>query len=406
MSGTGSGMGGLAAWASFMVLAGVTATMGQSTIRLQAGPHDYPPGPVWVDLPAGVKCEAYPIHVTDGSGRRIPAQADGEGHLCLLLEGFKAGTTLDLKVGEPDRAAKDAVSVEVTPPKATITLEGKAFTTYNFGQDAPRPFLFPVIGPTGEPMTRNFPMVKDVPGEVYDHKHHRSIWTAWGNINGVSHWEEATTAGVERHREFEQVLSGPVFGRIRAKIEWLKPTGERQLTEHRTYTFYRPSGDSRIIDVSVTFEMTDGDVTFGDTKEGGLVAIRVAGSMTQLAGGTIRNARGQKGMEQAWGKPAEWCDYYGPVKGQTVGFAIMDHPRNYGHPTPYHVRDYGLFTANPFGLRAFAGGDRNVDGSKTWKKGQSVTFRYRVLMHKGDTERANVAGQYTLFADPPKTAER
>ena len=50
-----------------------------------------------------------------------------------------------------------------------------------------------------------------------------------------------------------------------------------------------------------------------------------------------------------WGKRAEWCDYYGPVEGQVVGIAIFDHPSNPAHPTWWHVRDYGLFAANPFG---------------------------------------------------------
>jgi len=35
--------------------------------------------------------------------------------------------------------------------------------------------------------------------------------------------------------------------------------------------------------------------------------------------------------------------------GKTVGIAVFDHPSNPRHPTTWHVRDYGLFAANPLG---------------------------------------------------------
>ena len=41
------------------------------------------------------------------------------------------------------------------------------------------------------------------------------------------------------------------------------------------------------------------------------------------------------------------------MKDKTVGVAIFDHPSVYDTPTWWHVRDYGLFAANPFGKRYF-----------------------------------------------------
>ncbi len=79
----------------------------------------------------------------------------------------------------------------------------------------------------------------------------------------------------------------------------------------------------------------------------------------------------------------------------------MDHPKNYGHPSHWHIRNYGLYTANPFGLKDFTKGQIK-DGSHTWKKGESVEFNYRILLHKDDMKTADVPAQWTLYSDPPK----
>jgi hypothetical protein len=89
----------------------------------------------------------------------------------------------------------------------------------------------------------------------------------------------------------------------------------------------------------------------------------------------------------AWGKKAAWCDYYGPVGGETVGVAIFDHPENLRHPTTWHVRDYGLFAVNPFGLHDFDPALKNNPnaGDHLTPEGQTLRFRYRLLLHRGTT---------------------
>ena len=66
----------------------------------------------------------------------------------------------------------------------------------------------------------------------------------------------------------------------------------------------------------------------------------------------------------AWGQPAAWVDYHGPIDGKTVGIAILNHPSSFRYPTHWHVRTYGLFAANPFGLHEFPGG-KKADGTLT-----------------------------------------
>jgi hypothetical protein len=291
--------------------------------------------------------------------------------VCLLILGaLPAHADVQLKKGS------DAVDVLVN---------GKLFTRYVF-TGAPKPYCYPIIGPTGKPVTRAYPMEK-VAGETSDHPHHRSLWFTFGDVNGIDFWSETPTAGKIVHKEFEKLKDGVT----RTKNDWIAPDGKKVCEDTRELKFSQDT-----IDFKITIKATDGPVKFGDTKEG-MMGIRVASSMDVDKGsGHILNSRGDKDGD-AWGKQAEWCDYYGPVDGKTVGIAIMDHPSSFRYPTYWHVRTYGLFAANPFGLNAFTNG-KTADGSYTIPAGGKITFRYRILLHEGTTEEAKIAEAYSKYA--------
>jgi hypothetical protein len=68
--------------------------------------------------------------------------------------------------------------------------------------------------------------------------------------------------------------------------------------------------------------------------------------------------------------------------GKPLGVTMMDSPFNPRHPTYWHARNYGLNSANPFGVRDFTG-DKSKDGSLTVPEGGKTVFRYRVAVHNG-----------------------
>ena len=272
-----------------------------------------------------------------------------------------------------------------------VRIDGRLFTKYVFA-GAPKPYCYPIIGPTGKPITRSYPM-EEVAGETKDHPHHRSFWFTFGDVNGIDFWSESDKAGRTVHKGFEKLQGGKNYGLIRTRNDWLSPDGKKVCEDIRDLKIYR---DGRTMDFTITIKATDGPVKFGDTKEG-MMGIRVASSMDVDKGsGHIVNSRGQKDGD-TWGKQAEWCDYYGPVDGKTVGIAIMDHPKSFRYPTYWHVRTYGLFAANPFGLNAFTNG-KIADGSYTIPAGGKITFRYRILIHEGTTEEAKIAEAYSEYA--------
>ena len=115
-------------------------------------------------------------------------------------------------------------------------------------------------------------------------------------------------------------------------------------------------------------------------------------------GGRITNAEGITDLA-AWGKPSAWVDYTGPVSGRTLGIAILNHPDSFRYPTTWHVRDYGLFAANPFCWHDFGLGK---SGEHTIPAGETITFRYRVLVHVGDTATSEIPAAFRTYANPPQ----
>jgi hypothetical protein len=175
--------------------------------------------------------------------------------------------------------------------------------------------------------------------------------------------------------------------------------GKKQMEDVRTLRF-GADGDRRRIDFEITLMASAGAVTFGDTKEG-TFGIRVADPLRVDAklGGRIVNSRGDVDAA-AWGKRAEWVDYSGPLNGKVVGIAVLNHPSSFRYPTYWHVRTYGLFAANPFGVKDFTG-DKTADGTYRLERGKSLTLRYRVLLHKGDAKIARVAEAFADYVKEP-----
>jgi hypothetical protein len=290
-------------------------------------------------------------------------------------------------------ASAAEVTAERSPNGAVVKIDGQFFTEY-LTCSGNKPILWPVLGPTGKPMTRSYPM-GDVPGEKKDHPHQRSIWFTHGDVNKISFWEQSSKAGSIVHREFVKVAGG-AKAVIVTRNDWLGPDGKKQLEDQRVLGF-GTLGDARWIDFDITLEATEGPVEFGDTKEGSF-GVRVAETLAVDAklGGKIVNSQGQRDAE-AWGKRASWVDYFGPVDHETVGIAILNHPSSFRYPTFWHVRTYGLYAANPFGAKSFTGRTAD-DGSYTLPAGEKLTLRYRLLFHRGDWQQARIAQVYADYA--------
>lgn len=290
--------------------------------------------------------------------------------------------------------AEEGVVVAEAAGVVRVEIHGALFTEYHY-RDVARPYLYPVIGPTGAPMTRDWPMQKST-NDPSDHVHHKGLWFAHGDINGVDFWSEQKQFGKTVHQKFLQLSSGRKEGVVRSLNSWVGPTGVVVCTDERTLRF-RADKETRMIDYEVTLIASHGALKLGDTKEG-TMAIRLPTTMS-VSGtngqGRIVTSEGVRDGA-AWGKRAKWVDYAGPVKGAGVGVAMFDHPQNPRHPTWWHVRAYGLFAANPLGLHAFEGQPAGA-GDMRVEAGGRVTFRYRFVFHAGDEKSAKIEERYEAY---------
>lgn len=290
------------------------------------------------------------------------------------------------------------------PDKIGISIGGKPYSTfYMMGEDVTKPYLWPVRAATGTSVTRAFPMeiVEEEAKAQKDHPHQRGIWFAHDKVNGIDFWNNEATykeppkRGKMVLKGTPQLTNGKDHGSLKAVFDWTDRQGNVVLTETRVMTFYSQP-DIRTIDFDITLTSVQ-KVEYGDGKDG-VFGIRLRPLLNEQGGtGKITNAEGLTTEKEAWGKPSNWCDYSGVIADEKVGVAILDHPENPRHPVRWHVRNYGLFAANPFGLSVFTN-DKTQNGAITVEPGKSLRYRYRVVVHPGDVTSANVNALYTKYA--------
>lgn len=301
------------------------------------------------------------------------------------------------------------MKLERSQNKIAVIVDGEPFTTYYFGSDTAKPYLMPLRTASGVIITRGFPIINDVSaGNRNDpsfEPHQRPLFFGHGDLDGLDFWQEEafdqyyTDHGHQAYghmalKNVEKADDRSDSASIRARFTLNSPNNRVIAEETQSFTF-RGDGQTRIIDCEFVLYATNGPLDIGDTKEGSF-AIRLSPELS-APNAHMLNSSGASGEKAIWGKPADWVDYSGTISGNAVGVAIFDSPKSFRHPTTWHARAYGLFAANPFGLREFTR-DPNKDGSWTVPEDKSIAFRYRVLIHEGEFGASRLAAAYRQYA--------
>jgi hypothetical protein len=304
---------------------------------------------------------------------------------------------------------KEAVTVvkSATENKIDVFIDGKPFTSFLYPDALEKPVLFPIHAADGAVVTRGFPL-DPRPGEPTDHPHHVGLWFNFENVNGIDFWNNSYAIPQDKKSLYgwirtDRILEakGGSTGTLVYHADWTNQQKQVLLEETTRFEF---SGDEnqRIIDRFTTLKADTG-IIFNDAKDG-MLGLRLAhelqipttedqqftdnkGNVTVVKGGTDHVANGNyltsagKTGNDAWGTRAVWCKVFGKMGADSISIAIIDNPKNPNYPTFWHARGYGLFAANPLGEKIFTNG-KSAKNLRL-KKGESVTFRYRIVINSG-----------------------
>lgn len=302
-----------------------------------------------------------------------------------------------------------------------IIVDGKFFSSFIYPENLEKPILYPLQTASGLTITRGFPL-KTRDQERTDHPHHVGLWLNYESVNGLDFWNNSYNIPADKKSKYGWIRgvqvtgykSGNKAGELSYTANWERQDQHVLLKEKTTFTF-SGTENTRTIDRITTLTAQKDTVKFKDVKDG-MIALRVTkelempsnqtaeftdsqGNRTKVsasgngANGDYLTSAGKKGND-AWGTRANWCLLAGVKDQQEVSVAIIDHPKNPGYPTYWHARDYGLFAANPLGQQVFSNGKENLDLSLA--PGESVTFRYRILISSKEKPSADILNQQAL----------
>ncbi len=298
-------------------------------------------------------------------------------------------------------AAKPAVTLARDDASGTLTvlIGGREAVVYRYGGSLDMPHYWPMRSPSG----KNMLVQKTEP-----YPHHRSFWFAdtvkpEGGERDVSFYN-ALYGGVKteagdyvapfrdriRHKSFTRLDAAGPRADIEAEVVWETDGGRPVIDEHRRLVVHSLGGGEYLLDLTWTLTAPHGDVLFtSDDVHYAWPFLRLDPAFSGEKGGRIISDTGAAGQEATNMKPALWIDYSNTVEGAMEGVAVFQWPDGREHR--FLTREYGTF------------GPRRPDDQSgkpfTLKKGESISQRAGVLVHKGDVAGGRVRERYGKYIE-------
>ena len=262
----------------------------------------------------------------------------------------------------------------------SLTQGGKTVWRFNYGTNITKPCFHPLALPGGPTLTWDQPP---------DHPWHHALWFSWKYIDGVNYWEtEAKSAqpkGLTRWSD-PRIEPRPDFSaRIVMALAYRPANGPAVLTEQRVVEISPPVRENTYhLDWAMAFTAAAGDVLLDRTplpgEPGGQPWGGYAGLSVRFAKDT-KDARALTPDGQAvfadgrYRGRATAMDYTGLFEGREAGIAILDSPGNINSPSPwYAISNSSMHYFSPAVIQ---------HKPYLLKAGQTLTLRYRVVIHPG-----------------------
>ena len=301
-------------------------------------------------------------------------------------------SAIHLRAQEPYKIRRCEI-VPLADHQVSFRVAGVERTKWHFGDQYPRPFFFPLLGPSGQSLTR-----MGHPGAP-NHDHHQSVWFAHHDVEGQSFWANGKDTTV-RQKQWISYVDGDDEAIMAVELGWVD--GEQNELLHQVLcAAVIPMSDEQYA-LEVQSEFTPGagraNTQIGKTNFG-FFAVRVARSLSVVFGdGRLQDSEGRAGEPEIFGKHARWMDYSGPIAANSEGerklvvegITFHDHPANPTYPTSWHVRSDG-----------WMGASLAMEKGLTIAKDSPLRLRYLLHVHSGPFDQERAEEVHQAFSQRP-----
>jgi hypothetical protein len=224
--------------------------------------------------------------------------------------------------------------------------------------------------------------------------HHRGLWLGCEPLNGGNYWaDNGLESGQIKSTKLELGENQEKSVEIINNCKWVRKEAASPCSDERKFTVSILNEKVWVIDAEIRITANE-NIEIKKAKHS-FFAIRAASDISPAYGGVLMNSEGGVGAEETLGKEADWCGYHGKRAARpdvVEGIIMMNHPDNPWKST-WLTRDYGHLSPSPFYFL-----------DEPWKlaKGKSINLKYRVAMHVGTPDEANIKDVYKQWLKSTK----
>lgn len=255
-------------------------------------------------------------------------------------------------------------------------------------ETGPAHFIHPLYGLWGEQVTGETPSLwAGLPGihwgwaycladgELLD------VWNREGGYREFERWRDTYADATTAELDLQNV--------------WIQSaTGEAKVLENVLIKVHLADGELRPIDLLLEFKNVSNGPLYlrGSGAQSGLaVRLNLDRDDWTFSGGAGRVKVGSAPVLSPWFD----CSYRDDRRSTYSGLTILQHSDNPGFSSPnWTVTPEGVVTAG-------------VDGEQRFelKPGQTLSFQYRLLLHRGFGPSMNLMREYVKWMKPPQATE-
>jgi hypothetical protein len=237
-------------------------------------------------------------------------------------------------------------------------------------------YLHPIYGLDGEVLTDNHPS---------DHYHHHGLFWGWPHTK-IGDREYDFWNREDIRIQFKKWLAketGPDGAKLGIENAWM--IKDKDVAKEAIWiTVHAAQADSRSIDVSITWTpLVPISLEGAPGKSYGGLALRFAPRTNTVI--TVPSGRAKEDLLITH---LPWADLVGQFRDAPgpSGAAVFIKPDHPDFPPEWMTREYGLLAVGWPGVK-----------SKTLEPGQSIAVNYRLWIHRGNPEAAEIQSAYDAF---------